>query len=313
VLPLDTPAFARAAAAVRDGFLAAAQAANAADRCVVLPHARDGVIGAFDAARERGALVIVGPLIRDDLKTVALANGQWPTTVALNQLDDGTPLPPNVYSLSLAVESDAHVLAQRAQSDGVRSLAVVEGDTPLDHRLAVAFATDWVATGAAAPTSYVLDPAPASLGELRKSLGRDAPDAALLALDASHAALVKPFMGLVPGYASGLLFDRPGPAAARDLEGVRVTEIPYILTPEAPDITGLPRASFETDAETRLYALGLDAFRIARAFVDGAPAHLSVDGAIGHLVLGPERQFERTPLIGVYREGRLVPLDDVAR
>jgi outer membrane PBP1 activator LpoA protein len=189
----------------------------------------------------------------------------------------------------------------------------VEGSTPLDHRLAVAFATGWVAAGGAAPTSYLLDPAPASLGELRKSLGRDAPDAALLALDATHAALVKPFMGIVPAYASGLLFDRPGPAAARDLEGVRVSEIPYLLTPDAPQITGLPRAGFESDAETRLYALGLDAFRVARAFVDGPPPQFALDGAIGRLTLGPDRQFERTPLIGVYRAGELLPLDEAAR
>ena len=309
VLPLDAPAYARAAAAVRDGFLAAADAAGARQRCTVVSHAADGVITAFDSARDRGARVIVGPLVRDDLKTIAIAGGRWPVTLALNQLDDGTPLPPQTYSLALAVESDARVLAARAASDGVRSLAVVEGDSPLTHRLAAAFAGDWVASGAAAPTSYVYDPGAASLGELRKSLSHDAPDAALLALDAQQAAQVKPFMGAVAGYASGLLFDRPGPAAARDLEGVRVTEIPWILTPDAPAFAGIARVSYASDAETRLYALGVDAFRVAQAFVAGVPEHLALDGAVGALALDADRQFTRTALIGVYRAGELVPLD----
>ena len=70
VLPLESPAYARAADAVRAGFMAAADAAGArpAHR---LPHGEDGVLPAFEAARAAGARVIVGPLVRDDVKIVA--------------------------------------------------------------------------------------------------------------------------------------------------------------------------------------------------------------------------------------------------
>src|SRR5690348_93187 len=46
VLPLDEPAFARAAGAVRDGFLDAAAAAGRGDDCVVIAHRSNDVVGA---------------------------------------------------------------------------------------------------------------------------------------------------------------------------------------------------------------------------------------------------------------------------
>ena len=305
VLPLNAPAYARAAEAVRTGFLAAAEAAGQSARCVVVPHSEDGVIAAFDAARDRGAHVIVGPLVRDDLKTLAIAGGNWPTTLALNQLDDGTPLPPNTYTLALSVESDARALAQRALHDGARAMAVVEGDAAIMHRLAVAFTSDWVAGGAAPPTAIVLDASPGSLADLRKAFGRNPPDAVLLALDGERTALVKPYIGSVPAYASGLLFERTGALTSHDIDGLRVADIPWLLTPDAPELAALPRREFANAALTRLYALGLDAFRVAQALAQGPPERLELDGAIGHLVLGADRQFERTPLIGVYRDGTL--------
>ena len=307
VLPLETPAYARAADAVRAGFLAAAQAAGMADRCVVIGHRDDGVIPAFDAARARGVRVIVGPLVRDDLKTVAIAGGDWPNTLALNQLDDGSPLPPNMWSLALTVESDARVLARRALRDGVKAVDIVEGESPLMRRMATAFAAEWTAAGGAPPGGYAVDPSQESLIALRKSLTKALPDAVVLALDGERAALVKPYVS-VPAYASGLTFERPPTAAARDLDDVRVVDVPWILTPDAPELARLPRREFASAALARLYALGLDAFRVAEAFVDAPPERLEFDGAIGHLTLDGH-SFQREGRLGIYRDGQLVPLD----
>jgi outer membrane PBP1 activator LpoA protein len=309
VLPLETPAYARAADAGRAGFLAAADAAGFGTRCIVIGHREDGVIQAFDAARERGVRVIVGPLVRDDLKTLSIAGGEWPLTLALNQLDDGSPLPPNTYSLALTVESDAKVLARRAQQDGVKTIDVVEGDSPLMQRLATAFAGAWVAGGGSAPAGYTIEPTPQSLGDLRRSLTKARPDAVLLAVDGERATLVKPYLGSIGAYASGLVFERPPAANARDLDDLRIVDIPWILTPDAPEFAQLPRREFGSSALTRLYALGLDAFRAAQVFTAGVPERVEFDGAIGHLVLGDARAFQREGRLGIYRDGELVPLE----
>jgi len=308
VLPLETPAYARAADAVRAGFLAATEGAGLANQCVVIGHREDGVIAAFDAARERGVRVIIGPLVRDDLKTLAIAAGDWPNTIALNQLDDGSPLPPNTWSLALTVESDARVLARRAYRDGVKAIDIVEGESPLMHRLSGAFTSEWTSAGGAPPANYAIDPSLDSLTTLRKSLVKALPDAVVLALDGERAAQVKPYVGSIPAYASGLTFERAPTLGARDLDDVRIVDIPWILTPDAPELVRLPRRDFTSAALMRLYALGLDAFRVAQAFVDAPPSRLEFDGAIGHLTLDG-RQFVREGRLGIYRDGQLVPLD----
>jgi hypothetical protein len=309
ILPLDEPAFQRAASAVRDGFFDAAAAAGKSEDCIVIRHRRDGVVGAFQAARAKGVRVAVGPLVRDDLKTLALANADLPWTLALNQLDDGTKLPTAIYAFPLTVESDGRTLARRARKVGVHSIDVIEGDSPLMKRLATSFATEWTAKGGDAPAALRFDPAPEALTALRRTITRNAPGAVLLAINGDHAALMKPFIGGIDAYASGLVFERPSAAVAHDLDGVRVVEIPWLLTPDAPEFASFNRRDFDSDSLARLYALGLDAYRIAASFENGPPDRFELDGATGHITLATGHEFQREGRLGVYRGGVLVPLD----
>ncbi|MEO5764867.1 MAG: penicillin-binding protein activator [Casimicrobiaceae bacterium] len=309
ILPLDVPAFARAADAVRAGFLAAADAAGARANCIVIRHSDDGVLAAFEEASRRGVRVVVGPLLRDDLKTLAISDATIPWTIALNRLDDSVPLPPAVYSFALAVESDARTIARRAQVDGVRAIDVITSDPPLMKRMAVAFTSEWTASGGAPPSALRFDPSPDALTLMRRKLTRAVPDAVVLAVDGNDAALAKPFIGTLPAYASGLLFERPDPAVVRDLNDVRIVEVPWLVTPDAPEIAQFARRELGSAALDRLYALGLDAFRVSQAFGEDPPERFELDGATGRVTLVDGRQFAREGRFGVYRDGRLVPLD----
>ena len=307
VLPLEVPAYERAASAVRDGFLDAAEAAHARADCVVIAHGADGVISAFETARAKNVRIAVGPLVRDDLKTLAISGARLPWTLALNQLDDGTPLPSAIFSFPLSVESDGRMLARRVLSSGARRVDVIEGDSPLMKRFSSAFATTWTSEGGRVPDAFRFDAAPDVLTQLRRTLAQNASDAVLLAVNGDRAALVKPFIGGIRAYASGLVFERPAQAVARDLDGVRVVEIPWLLTPDAPQFSGLPRRDFDSTALARLYALGLDAYRVAAAFQNGPPPRFELEGATGHVSLVPGRQFLREGSMAVYRDGELVP------
>ncbi|MCC7325945.1 MAG: penicillin-binding protein activator [Burkholderiales bacterium] len=317
VLPLDVAAYARAADAVREGFLAAAASAGALPTTRVFPYAEDGVLTAFEAARTSGARVIVGPLTRDDLKLVATMALELPTTIALNQLDEGTAMPQKLYSLSLSIESDAKLIARRiraepppgAASDTRLKVVIVGGQTPLLRRFASAFAQDWTALGGAVPDLYRFDGTPDAMAAMRREIGKTAPDAALLALDGGSAALAKPYLGTVPAYASGLVFEPESQAVVRDLDGLMLVEIPWIVDPNALQFATLPRREFGSSALTRLYALGLDAFRVAQAFREVAPEHFKLEGASGTITLVDGRHFVREGTIVVFREGRLTPLD----
>jgi outer membrane PBP1 activator LpoA protein len=201
------------------------------------------------------------------------------------------------------------MLARRALAAGARSIDVIEGDSPLMKRLAGAFAVGLTDAGGPVPSSLRFDAAPESLSDLRRMLARNTPDAVLLAVNGERAALLKPFIGGIDAYASGLVFERPTPAVARDLDGVRVVEIPWLLTPDAPQFARLAHRDFDSASLARLYAFGLDAYRIAASFQDGPPARFDADGATGHITLTRGREFQREGRLGVYRDGVLVPLD----
>jgi outer membrane PBP1 activator LpoA protein len=307
VLPLNVAAYARAAEAVSAGF--AAGAAGGRTAYVIIPHAEDGVLGAFEAARKAGARVIVGPLVRDDVKVIAQANIDLPWTLALNQSEDAASGPTRLYTFSLAIESDARTIARRMRDDAAQNIAIVGGESPLLKRFAGAFATEWLQGGGNAPSSFRFDPAPEALTVLKRNIGKMAPDAALLAVDGNHAPLVKPFLGSVAAYASGLVFDQQSVATLRDLDGLAIVEIPWLVTPGAPEFAKYPRHDFGSASLERLYALGLDAFRIAQALLDGPSEQFVLEGATGRVTLAESRQFVREGRLAVYRAGQLVPLD----
>lgn len=309
VLPLASPDYARAAEAVRDGFLAAADAAGARDRVRVIAHASDDVLAAFDAAREGRARVVVGPLVRDDLKALATSAREIPITIALNQLDDAAGLPPGVYTFALAIESDARTIARRMREDGAANVAVIGGDSPLMKRFAHAFTGEWILMGGNLPQSYPFVPTPDGLGVLRRDLAKAPVDAIVLAVDGPDAALVKTYAPRVNTWASGQVYQRQDHATRLDLEDVRFVDVSWIVVPDAAAFAKLPRPEYASAALDRLYALGLDAFRVAEVFVAAPPDRLSFDGATGRVELSDSRQIWREGRLATFRAGAVVPLD----
>jgi hypothetical protein len=307
VLPLESAAFGRAAEAVRAGFIAAAAEASA--NYAVIGHGDDGVLPAFAKAKRAGARVIVGPLVRDDLKAVASAGLELPPTIVLNQLDEGAPLPESMYALSLSLDSEARQLARRARDDGAMSVAVIASDTPLQQRFAAAFNAEWILAGGGAPVMFRFDRSPEVLAQLRRDLIRTQFDAALLAIDGADAALAKSYVKSIPTYASSLVNDRQPREARRDLDELRFVDIPWLVDPDAASFAGLKRPEYTSAALERLYALGIDAFRIAQEFAEGPRRKLDLDGATGRLSLDANRQFVREGRLMVYRSGEIVPAD----
>jgi len=308
VLPLESSLYGHAAEAVRAGFLAGANAASATARARVIGHADDAVLPAFAAAADSNPALIVGPLTRDDLKTVLALAPVRPRTLALNQTDDGSALPAGVYALALSVENDAALLARRARDDGVRTLASVTSDAPLQRRFKAAFSAAWERAGGAPLRDYRFDPNPEVLGLLRRELASRPPDALLLCVGASDAALTKSFLPPGPVYASSQVADGLPPQMLRDLEGVRYVEIPWLADPSDPAFARLPRANLGDPVLERLYALGLDAFALGDLLANPTPPdRIELEGTTGHLSLLPTRSFARDGRIMVIRDGQSVP------
>jgi uncharacterized protein len=305
VLPLASGTYGRASLAVRDGFLAAAAAAN--EQTLVIAHGDNDVESAFEQAREAGVRVIVGPLVRDDVKAIAVMGVESPLVLALNQVDEGVPLPPNMFALTLAVESDARQLAKIARDSGARTAAVISVDTPLQRRFAAAFAESWMAQGGAAPISLHFDRSPDTLILLKRELARRPVDVALLALDSADAVLVKPYLGTIATYAGSTINDRQPRETLRDLEDVRFVDIPWLANPDAREFARIAHPILSSAPLDRLYALGIDAFRVAQLFADGRVDRIEFDGATGHLTLDATRQFTRESRALQFKGGLMAP------
>jgi len=306
VLPLTSAVYGRAAEAVQAGFLAAAEAAKAKPK--VIGHGDDDVVGAFAKAKAAGAKVIVGPLVRDDLKVLVAAGLELPPTIALNQLDEGVALPENVYALTLTIDGEARQLARRARDDGATKVVVIASDTPRQQRFASAFNAEWILAGGGAPVMFRFDPAPDVLRLMRRELVKTPVDAALLAVDATDAALAKPYVGTILSYTSSQVNERQPPEALRDLDEVRFVDMPWLVDPDAAAFADLRRPDYPNTTLDRLHALGVDAFHVAAAFAAGPPAKLEFDGATGHLSLDATRQFVREGRLMQFRAGRIVPV-----
>jgi uncharacterized protein len=305
ILPLESPTYGRAADAVKAGFLAAAARAGSTSRVRVIGHGDDGVLLAIAAATSGGVGLVVGPLTRDDLKTVLAMAPERPRVLALNQLDDGAALPRDTYTMALSVDSDAAFLARTARTDGVRSVALVAADAPLQQRFVAAFEAEWRREGGNQPRAYHFDPSPDMLGMLRREIASRPTDAIVLAVDGDNAALTKSFLPPVPVYAISQIADELQSPMSRDLDGVRYVEIPWIADPDSPALADLPRANFGNPVLERLYALGLDAFALAQMLAEpNPPTSVEFDGATGHLSLTPSRSFARQGRLMEIRDGR---------
>lgn len=263
---------------------------------------------ALAAADDAGVALVVGPLTRDDLKTAIAMAPARPRMLALNQLDDASALPGDAYFLTLALDNDAILLARVARADGVRVIALVASDAPLQQRFAAAFAAEWRRTGGSPPREYRFDRDPEMLGLLRRELAARPADAVVLAVDGDDAALAKSFLPPVPVFAVSQIADSlPGPMP-RDLDGIRYVEIPWLAAPDSPSFAGTPRANLGNPVFERLYALGLDAFAVAQMLAEPVPPErIELDGATGHLSLTPSRTFLRQGRLMEIRDGRAQP------
>jgi len=307
VLPLTSATYGRAAEAVKAGFEAAAERARV--KPLVIAHGDGEVVAAMTRARDAGAVVIVGPLVRDDLKAVAAAEVALPWIIALNQLDDGAPLPYHMYALTLTVESDGRQLARYLRRNDARNVAVIVGDSPLQKRLAAAFVDEWLELGGGPPSTERLDRDPQALVRLKQRMAKTPPDAVLLATDVADAAFVRPYLGTLPACAGSQIDDRQPPQLVRDLAGVCFIEIPWLADPDAPAFAQLKHPSLGNAALDRLYALGIDAFRIAQAIQDGPIDRLDFDGATGRLTLDDTRVFAREGRVLTYSGGVIEPAE----
>ena len=130
---------------------------------------------------------------------------------------------------------------------------------------------------------------------------------AFLALDLPRARLARPYLDPLFLYATSQVNPgNIGPLVGFDLAGVRFLDMPWLLQQDHPAVMIYPRQGFGGALDLdRLYALGIDAFRLSQALLVGTAGSV-VDGVTGRIQLTRDGQFVRELAAAHFSGGKLV-------
>jgi outer membrane PBP1 activator LpoA protein len=312
LLPLKSAIFGRAAEVVRQGFLSAAslQPQTLPVRVYECADENTDIIALYQQAIAGGARAVAGPLTRNGVAVLANYSGITVPTLALN-LAEGKGAD-KLYFFGLTAEMEARQIAQLAASAGLHSASIVSSGTPLSKRLSQAFAEEWKIHGGNIAKKILYQDNPAVLADLPAMEG----NMVFLAANAETAHLIRPYLdNVLPVYATSQLFNGNTDTLTNfDLNDVRFIDMPWLLQPDHPAVMIYPRANppLEPDME-RLYALGIDAFRLLQIMLDNSyRTSLPLDGVTGRIRLNVNRQFQREAIPAQFWQGRGLTSEEVA-
>lgn len=326
LLETGSPAFGRAAQALLAGLRAAFGVDGQGFQLILQPVSDGGdeLPALLDTLAGRGTALAIGPLTRSGVNALC-GRGTLPLQVlTLNQPDPEFRPPRGMVAFSLAVEAEARQVARAAFRDAAERIpdrrplraVVLSNGSALARRTEAAFGDAWREAGGLQLDT--LEVAGAATSEWRALLDLSAPDAgpdvafAALTFDGLRAAR-SAFPPELPLWGTSHLNAVQTVAAQRlgtEIDGVRLVEMPWLLTPDHAAVAAYPRSSSLGHLDfQRLYAHGIDAWRIARELAQ-RHGRFEIDGVTGQLRadLTADPRIERTMLLAEFRDGRPVPV-----
>ena len=293
----------------------------------------DIIIGPL--ARSAVAAVAASPLVSKPTIALNYPEGYGSAGAA--------PLPPKMLAMGLSIEEEARQAAQWAAAEHPGASALIlTTSSAWQRRIAAAFAGQWQRIGQPvrmvelnAPNGYLSDP---DLVQLRARLAQDPPGLLFSAMGADQtrqlrAALSAPVtteptnpiistadampaqppvpvsgFGALPVYGTSAL--NPGASmafAGPELDGVRLLDLPWQVQRDHPAVMVYPHPVQTGTADMeRLYALGIDAYRVAREISRHPVGRFHVDGVTGRLTIDfgqGAASFERVEQPAIYKNG----------
>lgn len=342
ILPLKSAStnLALSAQAVQQGFLAAANSLVREFPVKVYSSADESreVLEHYQQAIANGAIAVAGPLTRPGVALLAGFNGITVPTLALNFTDQKSNSD-KLFFFGLVPETEARQAAQFAYAAKLRDATIINTGTALSKRLSAAFADEWKKLGgnltaevfykenddstilSNLPTAPwlvepVYDPITviSEAGEIStvapKRIGPPpvAPgNVAFLASDNRQARLIRPYLNpTLPVYATSQVYNIQSDTLTNyDLNEIRFVDMPWLLQPDHAAVMVYPRTSTTLDTEKeRLYAYGIDAYRILHLLINNKLRTLPLDGVTGRIRLAEKNMFYRDAVPALFKYGR---------
>lgn len=311
ILPLESPAFAEAANVVKAGFEVAAQRGQALPFSIRLYPTSDeplDILMNYHHAIASGAVFVVGPLTRDGVSAIASSEKLAIPTLTLNTADSNIPLPRNLYLFGLQTDTEASQIAKLASTSGRNHAVVIGDDSALSRRLQNAFMQRWQEEYGYTSQLYRYTDNPVLLQQLR-DLTAGEERLVFLALDASKSRIIRPYLDPeTPVYATSQIFTGiDNFLLNNDLEGIRFLDMPWLLQPDHAAVMAYRHANSPKSTEMeRLYALGIDAFRLMTNLLQWHSAgQIAFDGVTGNIRFNPPNLFVREPILAQFTQGKV--------
>lgn len=289
LLPESGP-YAKPAAAIRDGILAAwfAAGGGAHQRIQFYDSSNlEQIWPLINTAAEQGADIIIGPLDKQAVLQLARAGNLPIPVLALNHVLTDTLMPRNLYQFSLSPEDEARQVAERAWNKGLANPGILAPDNTRGQRLLDAFTERWQAlshesissarypagsTDISAAIIQLLDirQVPTASGDSRPRQMSDVDFVFAL----GNPALIRQVRPMLQyNYAGGLPVFTTSSGwdgsisheASFDLKGVELPDIPWLLE-EGSDALSRNSINQQIPASkgkyARLYPMGMDAYNL---------------------------------------------------
>lgn len=313
ILPLASKSFGKVADAVKQGFLAGAAAEGKNAPPFRVYEAADDTLALaamYKKAAADRAMLIVGGITRDGANVMARETGSVPTLALNAPMAPDAELPERFYHVSLSLDWEARLLARTVMQDGFKRIAVISSTSGLAKRVQEGFEREWLRIGgeiaARIPFNAAVGSDSAEGHRITMAIEKSGADVTLLAVDLKVARFARPYLPPgMPVYATSMTIDPRGDQVENlDIDSVRFLEMPWFVQPDHPGVMayGKPGEPMPIDIE-RLYALGIDAWRLAQLMASQDKATPALDGVTGRIAL-EGRQFVRSLTPAEMRDGR---------
>jgi outer membrane PBP1 activator LpoA protein len=330
MLPL-TGQYAAVAELIRDGFQASMGRQPDALRPVVRVYDTGSmsVESALQAAQADGVGFVVGPLTRPEVQQAATQRPGVLPILLLNSLGQEGFAGPQLFQYGLAPEDEARQIARQMNAAGEQRVVVFAPAEDWGTRVAGAFTEELTRGGgrviaqarsdlavsdlsAALTASLGIDAARARQRRVQQITGlnlafeaRPRPDIQAIFVAGRQALALQQINAQLRFYNAGsvpLYFVQeggldPDDRGNRDLEGMRLVDMPWMLEPTGPvaDVRTATESAWSNRGRrlSRYFAFGYDAATLAVALRGGRPAW-PLPGLTGRLNLTAEGRIERS-------------------
>lgn len=319
LLPNSGP-YAPASKAIKEGLQVAHRlaASNAPQLPLKFYDSEQGeIVDLYRRAVAEGAKQVIGPLVKEQIQTLAQNAELSVPVLALNHVDNLSK--PNLYQFGLSPIDEAEQLALKARRDGLQQAVLLVPDTPQGQRIGHYLSSAWQANGGQIAAIENYDPKQHDFGVKLKTLlspsvsinGQKQSLAVFVSANPELSRELAPQLkfqksGEIAVYAMPNIYSgRPNPTQDAELGNISFCDIPWLFanTYSGALSQSALQNSWQTlsDSQIRLLALGLDAYNLVGQL--GQLSASNYSGATGRLGLNGENRITRKLVCAQFKGG----------